>query len=97
MTRDSQLPPAIPSLSCPVTRSADPVKRGAEKRPAQPRANATSAASTDDHSLNADLRDHLGAQLRAMFQEIVTEPLPGRFQRLLDELAQNGPPADEQS
>jgi hypothetical protein len=76
-----------------MARVTDPVRRAAEKGPARPLA---SAASDEDHSLDADLRDHLGAQLRAMFHEIVTEPLPDRFQRLLGELAQKGPTADEQ-
>ncbi len=44
-------------------------------------------SSVDDHGLDADQRGLLGTQLRAMFQQIVTEPLPDRFQRLLDELA----------
>jgi Anti-sigma factor NepR len=52
-----------------------------------PRRSAVPMSSMDDHGLDANQRGRLGAQLRAMFQEIVTEPLPDRFQRLLDELA----------
>lgn len=92
MIRDSRPGAATPFLLHGVTRSADPMRRATPKAPVRSRAEATSA---DDHSLDADLRDHLGAQLRAMFQEIVTEPLPDRFQRLFDELAQKGPAADE--
>jgi hypothetical protein len=52
-----------------------------------PRKSAVPMSSIDDHGLDADQRGRLGARLRAMFQEIATEPLPDRFQRLLDELA----------
>jgi hypothetical protein len=52
-----------------------------------PRQSAVSMSSIDDPGLDADQRGRLGARLRAMFQEIVTEPLPDRFQRLLEELA----------
>jgi hypothetical protein len=70
-----------------------PVTRHAGNAVANPRADA---ASIGDHGLDANMRDHLGAQLRTMFQEIVTEPLPDRFQRLLNELARKGRPADGQ-
>ena len=50
----------------------------------------------DVHSLDSDLRAYLGAQLRAMYHEIVSDPVPKRFLQLLEELARRGRPADEQ-
>jgi hypothetical protein len=40
--------------------------------------------------LGPDLRAHLGAQLRAAYREVVNEPIPQRFLRLLDELEHKG-------
>jgi hypothetical protein len=37
-----------------------------------------------------DSDDRLGARLRAMFQEIVTEPLPERFRHLLQGFTDKG-------
>ena len=37
--------------------------------------------------LNAELQGHLGRQLRAVYSELVHEPMPDRFSKLLNELA----------
>jgi Anti-sigma factor NepR len=36
--------------------------------------------------LEAELQDHIGAQLRAVYNAILVEPVPDRFKKLLDEL-----------
>lgn len=33
-----------------------------------------------------NLSDHIGRELRAMFDDVVAEPVPERFQQLLEEL-----------
>lgn len=35
-----------------------------------------------------DLTAHIGRELRVMFDDVVSEPVPERFQKLLDELEQ---------
>jgi hypothetical protein len=63
----------------------------------RPRGRSRTARGMPDvHSLDPDLRAHLGAQLRAMYYEIVSDPVPERFLQLLEELARRGHPADEQ-
>jgi Anti-sigma factor NepR len=58
----------------------------------------TSAAAEPvaEHAVGADLRAHLGAQLRAIYQEVVIAPVPRRFQRLLEDLAREEGKPDEQ-
>ena len=34
----------------------------------------------------AELGEHIGKELRAMFQDVVAEPVPEKFQKLLEEL-----------
>lgn len=64
---------------------------------AGPRGGSRPARGVPDvHSLDPDLRAYLGAQLRAMYHEIVSDPVPERFLQLLEELARRGHPADEQ-
>jgi hypothetical protein len=48
------------------------------------------------HSLEPNLQAHLGAQLRAAYQEVVIAPVPSRFLQLLDNLALEEAKADEQ-
>jgi len=36
--------------------------------------------------MEPELQDHIGRQLRAVYNEILEEPIPGRFLRLLAEL-----------
>ena len=33
-----------------------------------------------------ELGEHIGKELRAMFQDVVAEPVPEKFQKLLEEL-----------
>lgn len=33
-----------------------------------------------------ELSEHIGRELRAMFQDVVAEPVPEKFQKLLEEL-----------
>jgi hypothetical protein len=37
--------------------------------------------------MEADLQAHIGRQLRAVYDEVVNEPVPDRFLELLEELA----------
>jgi hypothetical protein len=61
-----------------------------------PDAESRAGKVPDGHTLGPDLRAHLGAQLRAMYHEIVSDPVPERFRRLLEELAKEGVRTDEQ-
>jgi Anti-sigma factor NepR len=40
------------------------------------------AAAADDFAMH----EHIGRQLRGIFDEVVTQPVPEKFRRLLDEL-----------
>lgn len=37
----------------------------------------------------AQINEHIGRELRAMFDDVVAEPVPEKFQRLLEELEKN--------
>lgn len=39
--------------------------------------------------LSGSLQGHIGRQLRAAYSELVQEPIPDRFSKLLDELAKS--------
>ncbi len=78
MVKDFQSAPESPIPQHPITRETE---SKVTRSPAD-------ESSTFDHGLNADLRDHVGTQLRAMFLEIAAEPLPVRFRQLLDGFAQ---------
>ena len=45
------------------------------------------SAPTKGPALEADLQAHIGRQLRAVYDEVVSEGVPERFVRLLEELA----------
>jgi hypothetical protein len=34
----------------------------------------------------AEISEHIGKELRAMFQDVVAEPVPEKFRKLLEEL-----------
>jgi hypothetical protein len=36
----------------------------------------------------AQISEHIGRELRSMFDDVVSEPVPDRFQKLLEELEQ---------
>ena len=52
-------------------------------------ANDPSAASRKEPPRDAAsaIGDHIGRELRAMFDEVVAEPVPERLRQLLDDLA----------
>lgn len=52
-------------------------------------------AFADERGLGPDLQAHLGSQLRAFYHEVVSEQMPDRFLRLLDDLARKGRVSDE--
>lgn len=42
----------------------------------------------------AELSEHIGRELRTMFEDVVSEPVPERFQKLLEELERKGSKPD---
>lgn len=58
------------------------------KPPAQPPVQSPPSEAKDltREPAAADLGRQIGARLRAMFDGVVTEPVPEKFRRLLDEL-----------
>lgn len=46
----------------------------------------TTTDRTEAQGLEADLRAHLGEQLRQVYGSVLTEPVPDRLTALLDEL-----------
>ena len=45
---------------------------------------------TGQQGLSPALQDHIGRQLRAMFDDVAQEPVPPRFLQLLKDLEQSG-------
>jgi hypothetical protein len=45
-----------------------------------------------DGKKSEELGEHIGRELRAMFEDVVAEPVPERFQKLLEELEQKSKP-----
>lgn len=43
-----------------------------------------------DEGLSPDLQAHIGRHLRAVFDEVASEPIPDRLLRLLKDLEQSG-------
>jgi hypothetical protein len=65
----------------------DTAKRGQSsdmKAPAD--TNPSASDPTKGAILEADLQAHIGRQLRAVYDEVVSEAVPDRFLRLLEEL-----------
>lgn len=59
------------------------------------RAPATSHTSPPGgvgHGMQADMQSHLGRQLRAVYDEMASQPVPDRFIALLDALERQQPP-----
>jgi hypothetical protein len=46
----------------------------------------TSGGAAANAAFEAALQDHIGRQLRAIYQDIVSQPVPERFLELLDKL-----------
>lgn len=55
----------------------------ARKRP-------SAAKKADSRRQVEELTEHIGEGLRTMFQDVVSEPVPERFQKLLDDLERKG-------
>ena len=53
-----------------------------------------SAAPAASNSNSKQLQVHIGTQLRQLFDEVVQEPIPDRFQRLLADLDQKSAEPD---
>jgi len=64
----------------------DPGKRKQAPKMSTPYDNSTLSAPGSGARLEADLQTHIGRQLRAVYDEVASEPVPDRFVRLLEEL-----------
>jgi len=67
----------------------DPGKRKQAPRMTPPNSDAPTSiheAQESDVKLDTDLQAHIGRQLRAVYDEVVNEPVPDKFIRLLEEL-----------
>ena len=51
-----------------------------------PKADISNPKLPPDVTLGADSRTHIGHQLRTVYVEVVNEPVPDKFVRLLEEL-----------
>lgn len=76
--------PAMPEPSQSAAPSQPVAERVAEQPVLTP---ATAGAASHQPQLGPDLQALIGQQLRAVYHEILNEPVPDRFVRLLDELA----------
>jgi hypothetical protein len=76
MVKSSDRPP--PSVSC-----ANPVDPTGADAPGR----ASLELSRPHPHLGTDVQALIGQQLRAVYHEVLNEPVPDRFVRLLDELA----------
>jgi hypothetical protein len=75
-----------PSAEQQVHPSAHP-KRSLARTPAVPEDAVGPDQAQQGPRLGADLQAVIGQQLRAVYHEILSEPVPDRFVRLLNELA----------
>ncbi len=58
-----------------------------QKSPERPAADAPEKAKKTGKPAKAgQLNEHIGKELRAMFDDVVAEPVPDRFRQLLDAL-----------
>jgi Anti-sigma factor NepR len=59
---------------------------------------ASDSEPTTRKGLDARIQAHLGGRLRAIYDDVLKQPVPGRFRRLLDELeaktSESRPPED---
>lgn len=63
-------------------------KRG-DQEPADPAASAGAADGGKGPAF--PVHEHIGRQLRGMFEDVVAQPVPERLRRLLDELERKQP------
>jgi hypothetical protein len=54
--------------------------------PQQIPSQARPAAPPPEGRIEPDIQDHIGRQLRAVYNEVLDEPVPDRFLRLLADL-----------
>ena len=54
----------------------------AKRKPDREQDRPPAAPAGDDFALH----EHIGRQLRGIFDEVVTQPVPEKFRKLLDEL-----------
>jgi hypothetical protein len=61
----------------------------AKRKPDREQERPTGQSAGSDFALH----EHIGRQLRGIFDEVVTQPVPEKFRKLLDELErkQSGP------
>jgi Anti-sigma factor NepR len=60
-----------------------------EKRPARPRkrgAKATTHGATSPRGASAGVKQYIAGHLKAMYDEVVAQPIPERLLQLLDRL-----------
>jgi hypothetical protein len=59
--------------------------------PTTPDAAPTSESAGPAKKRNPNVKDHIGRQLRALYDEVAAQPVPDRFMELLNRLdAKNG-------
>ena len=46
----------------------------------------SSGSATSEHKLSSEVRRHLGDRLRTVYASLISEPVPERFMKLLEEL-----------
>jgi len=57
----------------------------------------TKPAEGAEPQLDPSMQAHIGAQLRALYEKLVDEPVPDRFLKLLEDLERKPPPDTETS
>jgi hypothetical protein len=66
------------------------------KRKPDRRSQPPTAGAADSGGGDFAMHEHIGRQLRGIFEEVVTQPVPEKFRKLLDELErkQTDPPSE---
>jgi hypothetical protein len=91
---DKKVPEPRPGVPSPV--AADPTAPGPKSKsrtedvivptsPASP-SDSTIEAATRAKKRTANVKDHIGRQLRALYDEVASQPVPDRFMELLNRL-----------
>lgn len=61
-------------------------KRGDREPPPGPEKPAEGVATSQPQGQAFPIHEHIGRQLRSMFEDVVAQPVPERLRKLLDEL-----------
>ena len=97
-TRAGTVLPNLDSLAIPAARGgAKPKRRAARAAPADDPACKSEQMRVIEggaHKRAPDLKDHIGRQLRAVYDDVLHQPVPSRFMDLLHELASKPKPGD---